>query len=97
MSLKDRITHAALAINEGRTKVLNSSEGMAIVEVIGRQGDAYIATVSVAGCTCQCPWGRNTPWGWSNPCYHALAAAGAVDIDVPLNDTTDHDHEEVNT
>lgn len=94
MSLRDRIDNAAHAINDGRTKVLNRSKDMSVVEVIGRQGDSYIATVSRTGATCQCPWGRNTPWGWANPCYHALAAAGAVDIDVPLNDTTDHDHEE---
>lgn len=82
--LRDRINDAARAILDGRTTVLNRSADMAIVRVIGRRGDEYIATVSPAGCTCQCEWGRHTPWGWANPCYHSLAAAGAIDLDVPL-------------
>lgn len=53
---------------------------------VSTKGGQYKAYVTPGRWSCNCTWGGVYSGGWNQftPCYHAIAAAAAADIDIPL-------------
>jgi hypothetical protein len=79
MSLSTRITKAIKVIHDGKIKVLGDGR----YQVEGT-GGTRIVTLNPPYFTCTCPWGDR---GWlGNGCYHAIAACGVADVEIPLEE-----------
>jgi hypothetical protein len=77
VTFSTRITKAVKVINEGKIKRLGENT----YQVEGTGGTRQV-TLDPPYYTCTCPWGDRKWLG--NACYHALAACGLADVDVPL-------------
>ena len=77
MSLSQRIEKAIRVIRAGKIKQV----GEMTFKVEGK-GGTYNVTLDPPRFTCSCPWGDREWLG--NACYHAIAACGLADVDIPL-------------
>lgn len=77
MTLSTRITKAIKVIHDGKIEAIGENT----YRVEGT-GGTRIVTLDPPKFTCTCPWG-NREW-LSNACYHAIAACGLADVELPL-------------
>lgn len=79
MTLSTRISKAIKTIHAGKIKALD--DGTYQVE---GTGGTRIVNLDPPYYTCTCPWGDRKWLG--NACYHAIAACGLADVDIPLEE-----------
>lgn len=76
----DRIERAISLLRNNKVQRL----GDGLTFRVDGKGGSYNVTLDPPRFVCTCKWG-NREW-LGNACYHALAAAGYADIDIPLEE-----------